>query len=431
MPRTNTNLGGAFKETDPRRKTKWRAEKVVYLPNGGKTRIKVRAMTKAEALAALVKKEKAVLRANPSADKLTLEMYLAQWLKDTEPHVKPGTLKEYRQVVDNHIIPSIGAIKLPDVRPVHVQRMLTAILTSASPKKRNGAKPPMHATANNARRYLKQAFRHAESLELIQTNPLRNIKPIRRPQVTRGVWQPHEIQAFLDASKVALRNLTYHAMFYTAFFTGLRKGELMALPWSNVTETHVHVDRSYSREAKGKVGPPKNQAANRRVPIGPNLRALLDEQRKRTGRYELVFANAAGRIMEDGNVNRAFRITLQRARGRNYQGKKLTKQPGHLVVPELRYISFHGTRRCAATYWARKGFTPKMIQELLGHATPHMAMDAYNEVLDEQMEGAFLNESDMFSGRMFGRTQDDTAPDETTRVVSPDDTINRVQEGEG
>lgn len=408
------NLGGVFKETDPKRKTKWRAEKVVHLPTGGKKRIKVRANTKDEALTALAHKEKAVLRANPSADKLTLEKYLRKWLNDIEPTVKPGTLKEYRQVVENHIIPRIGTIRLTDVRPVHVQGMLTDILTSASSKVRNGEKAPLYATANNARRYLKQAFRHAERLELLHVNPLRNISPLKRPKVKRGVWQPDEIRAFLEASQAALGSRSFHVMFYAAFFTGMRKGELMALPWSLVTDSHIIVEYSYSREEPGKIGPPKNEESYRAIPIGPGVRRMLEEQRQRTGRFDLVFATSKGTVMEDGNVNRAWRSAFR-----------------HSGIAEGRYISFHGTRRCAATYWARKGYSPKMIQKLLGHATPHMAMEAYNEVLEEEMELAYLDESDMLSGRTNGRKQDGMNGNESTLRGVPDSTRNPDVEGKG
>jgi integrase len=408
------NLGGVFKESDPRRKTKWRAEKVVYLPAGGKKRIKVRAMTREGALAELARKEKAVLRANPAADKLTLEKFLDRWLTDIEATVKPGTLKEYRQVVDNHIVPRIGMIRLPDVRPIHVQTMLTEILAGESTKARNGKKAPMFATANNARRYLKQAFRHAERLELLHVNPLRNIEPIKRPKVKRGVWQPHEISVFLESSRTALNSPSFPVMFYLAFFTGLRKGELMALHWSSVTDTHIVVEHSYEREAPGRIGPPKNEEAYRSVPIGPDVRRVLEEQRRRTGKFELVFATRNGRIMEDGNVNRAWRTAYAQAVA---------------TLPSLRYITFHGTRRCAATYWARKGYSPKLIQTLLGHATPHLALEVYNEVLEEQMEGAYLDEADVLSGRTKGRRQTGTGQDETAR--QPESEAGDMSDGNG
>jgi integrase len=177
-------------------------------------------------------------------------------------------------------------------------------------------------------------------------------------------------------------------MFVTAVVTGLRQGELVALPWSNVTPEGVRVDRTWSRDEIVGYDTPKTRHAYRTVPISTDVYAMLLERHRLTG-GELVFPTEAGTMGSPWNVHRAF-VHFMRA-----HNAALAEGQDALAIPRIR---FHDLRRVAATLWARQGAEPKVIQQLLGHATPHLALSVYQGVLDERVEAARLDARRLFGG---------------------------------
>ena len=367
--------GSLYKESDPRRKTRWRYERYATLPNGRSVRVITRGVTQAEALKKFEERARALTRANPAADQLELGEYLERWLEHMRPRVKRSTYHEYRRNLEIHVIPRIGAMRLSRVRPLHVQEVINQ--TAATGK---------YAAANNARRYLKQAFRQAERWELISHNPLANIEPVPRPPPKHGKWERDEITRFLKAAEGSV----YHGIFYAALFTGMRQGELRGLEWEAVGESTLTVYQTASRYAQGKLDTPKTPASARIIPMGPELKEVILSQPRR-GRF--VFSTGRGTMMTARNILRAFESAIAKA--------------------EVPRIKFHDMRRIAATFWARKGFTPKQIMKLLGHSTPHVALSVYTQVLEEQMEAAYLSEADLLSG---GDSGGDVGEDNDTQV---------------
>lgn len=366
MSRVPRGLGTVYKEKrgNTGRKTIWRAERWITLPDGSTKRAVGRGKTEGEAVKRRAQKEAELARAHPDASRYTVRDFLARWL-ESKPTLKPNSTREYRRVV-THTNAIIGDVPLARVTPLHIQRVMDA------------HKP---ATANAIRRYLRGAFRQAERWELITLSPVRNIEPVKAPPTTRKVLQPAEIQPFLDAAPDG-----YRALFTVAIFAGLRRGELLALPWENVSETAIVVDRTWTRG--GVVGTPKTHASYRTVPIHPSVYQTVVAGR--TGREGSLLAfpprprgTVTGHeMLGDGNLGRAFRATVKTSK-----------------VTTLR---FHDLRRTAATLWARQGQPPAVIQRLLGHSTPHLALAVYNDVMRDQLESAALDPKKIVGGRIGG-----------------------------
>lgn len=365
----------------------YRYQKIVHLPDGSSRRVSVRARTQQECQRKMRQREAELERTHPDALHMTLEQYLARWLRHKDATVKARTASEYRTVIERHVTPAIGHLPLARLRPMHVQEMMQAVLAKREEDDLEG----MRATANNARRYLLQAMRQAERWELITSNPARNIQPVSKAATKRGAWGAEDIQRFFEAA----RGRPYHALFYVALMTGMRKGELIALEWRHVGEAGIQVRQTHSRHEADGVTTPKTTASARDIPISPDVRAVLADQYDRTGGGRWVFTTANGRMLSPSNVTRSFRVRC-RAAG----------------VPLIR---FHDLRRTAATHWARKGFTPKLIQALLGHSTHHVAMSVYTDVLNEQWADAYLTLDDVTGGCTNGRNATQRQPDEPGR----------------
>jgi integrase len=355
-----------YKEGAANRTDAWRAEKRARLPDGSTRRIIVRGASQEDALRKLAARERSLAKAHPDAERMSLAQYLDKWLDYKAGNVKGATIAEYRRVMA-HVKREIGHIPLARVTPLHAQKAITQQVDAGN-----------LTTANNIRRYLKSAFRQAERWELVSVNPLRNIEPVKREAPRRGVWSPAEIQAFLAAAET---RPVYRALFMTAIFAGLRRGELMALPWANVTTTGIRVDRTASRFSPTGVNSPKTRESRRTVPIHPSVHEAIASARD--GREsEYAFPSRTGSMIEGGNLERAFKATIKAA-----------------GVPVIR---FHDMRRTAATLWALQGASPKAIQKLLGHSTPYLAMAIYTDVVDGQLQSAVIDPASVLSGGTNG-----------------------------
>ena len=339
----------------------WAAQKYVRTLDGRLKRITARGSTKRAALDALRARERTVGNASVDGDRVTVEQYLERWLDHKSASVKARTLREYRQVLEQHAIPALGLLVLSKVRPAHVQAAVDAL-----------AKRGSATAAFNLRRYLNQAFEQAVDWEFISRNPVRGVTNVKVDTPKRGLWDIEEVARFLRSAR---DRTWYYPLFLTAITTGLRQGELVALPWVNVLGDRVRVDRTWSRDAIVGYDTPKTRHAYRDVPISTDVYGVLLERHERTG-SRLAFPTEVGTMASPWNVHRAFRQQTDRAR-----------------LPRIR---FHDLRRIAATLWARQGIEPKVIARLLGHSTPHLALSVYQGVLDERVEAARLDARMLF-----------------------------------
>ena len=369
MRRRARGEGTLYREADPKRATKWRAEKTVVV-NDRSIRITARGRTQDEALLALRRKEDETLRANPSADRMTLAFYLSKWLDFKRPQVAANTMAEYERCV-RHVNARIGHVRLTRLTPTDVQGVLSDLVLT-----------DRVGTANAVRRYLKGALTQAERWELIPANPLRNVRPVRVAGREGIAWEAGEIRAFLEA----VRHTRYYPLFHTAIFTGLRIGELLALRWSDVREDEVVVERTYARHAEGRVNRPKSKASARRVPISPEVRCVILEGRAGS-RSELAFPSARGTMLSYANVRRALNDGVDRANAER---------------PRVRAVTLHDLRRTAATLWAMNGATPKAIQRYLGHESPHLALRVYTMVHEAQLRSGALDPASVLGGGVSG-----------------------------
>lgn len=379
-PRAKANGEGTLYYDESR--ARWVGQKYVRSLDGRTKRITARARTKAGAMDALRAREREVAGISAGALHTTVEAFLTAWLEHKSATVKARTHREYAQVITDHVIPAIGSLAIGKLRPVHVQAVVDGL-----------ARDGKRATAFNCRRYLKQAFGQAVEWEYLARNPVLGVARVDVPEPKRGLWTLEQTARFLTFTRARTR---YHALFLAAIVTGLRQGELVALPWANVTPTGVRVDRTWSKDEVEGYDTPKTRHAYRVVPISAEVHAEVE--RGRAGTLSgLAFPSEAGTMLLPWNVHRAF-VDFAEAAG----------------VPRIR---FHDLRRIAATLWARQGVEPKVIQQLLGHSTPHLALSVYQGVLDERVDAARLDAWVLFGGyAVFHRGHAGRAGDATDAV---------------
>jgi integrase len=307
----------------------------------------------------------------PEAASITVAEAAALWLKKGElEKLERSTLRQYRNHVDLHIAPAIGAVRLARLTAPVAEAFRDALLEKSS-----------RVMARKVLASLKGILGEAQRRGLVAQNtalPVKvDVKKRDRQKliIGRDVPSMEEINRILDTAADRWRPL-----FVTATFTGLRSSELRGLTWDDVDfdkkALHVHQRADHW----GAMGAPKSAAGDREIPMAPMVMNTLKEWRLACpkGPSELVFPNGRGKVENHANiVNRGF-IPLQIVCGVAVPDPEDLDENGNPVT-KAKY-GLHSLRHFFASWIIEQGFSPKRLQALLGHSSIQMTFDTYGHL---------------------------------------------------
>jgi integrase len=349
-----------------------------------KTRTKTVRGTKKEAQAELRRQLNALDEGTfVEPSKLTVAEYLRWWLDNEAAYnTTTRTLQGYREQIDKHIVPELGAIRLQQLQPLQVQEMYTRKLQSGRCDGRGGLAP---RTVVHLDRVLNVALKRARQLRLITTNP---IDDVRRPQIPK-----HEVDVLSDDETKALLNHLHGTRLYVPVFlvlsTGLRRGELLGLQWRDIDfeAKRLHVRRAVeqTRPQDGRrydlaLKEPKTKASKRTISLPDSAVDLLSahwrtqsEQRLRLGlgrpqSESLLFTKIDGSMIVPDYLGQQFKV----AAGRAGLGKR----------------GLHTLRHTHITNLLRHGVHVKVASERAGHSSVSVTLDLYSHVQPDMQDDA-------------------------------------------
>ena len=195
-----------------------------------------------------------------------------------QPNVRETTARYYKGYIDHHVIPRLGDTPLNKLTSLDIQQFYKDLLESGRMREDTKAKKPglSSTTVHGIHVMLKSALKRAVQERLIPFNPAEFCIP---PKITKPELQviPSErYQSYLTAAE--RRGVL--PMFYLELATGLRKGEIAALLWSDFdaqTKT-IHVTKQYLfYNGQGTVSPPKSDSSIRYVSISEEAARLLEQ----------------------------------------------------------------------------------------------------------------------------------------------------------
>ena len=276
-------------------------------------------------------------------------------------HYKPGTLREYGRALDLRVLPEFGDTRLSELTRADLQDFVDRLLD-----RKLGA-----STIRNTMNPLQAIYRHAVRRELVAVNPTREVDlPAargRRERIATAVEAARLIATLPDSDR---------PIWATAFYAGLRRGELQALRASDIDlgRAEIAVQRSWD-QYEGPIAP-KSKAGIRTVPILGVLRDQLDARALATG-SDLVF----GRGRDDPFAPKAIADRAKRAwEAANKREREAAEREGR--DPELlRPITLHECRHTFASLLIDAGVNPKAIQEFMGHATIEETFSRYGHLM--------------------------------------------------
>lgn len=333
---------------------------------------------------AAAKKAEAIARAKVAKDEwidetqITVDAYLERWLAHRKRDLTWATWDTYRQRTEGRIHRELGALPLRKVRAVHVVDFESKLYDAG-------------LSATTVRKYrmmLHGAFATAVKWGLIAANPAHGLDPIREDTDEVRWLAASEQAALIDTawSGYKGRRSRLYVPVLVALATGMRRGELLALRWSDVdfAQGRVSVPRSLQRGPDGPTYRRGGKGGRGRVVALPEtLLAILTEHRKQqaleratTGKdwqdNDLVFCDERGAAWNLDGFTSSFRHLCRRA-----------------TLPAD--VHFHCLRHTYATEMLLAGVHPKIVSEALGHSSVRITLDRYSHAIPHlQTEAAAL-----------------------------------------
>lgn len=358
-------------------------------PNTGKTKPQWVGGFESEKSAKLARDKARVSISNSTyvgPNKLTVGEYLTTWINEVHANqLKVTTLERYKRVIDRYLIPELGAIKLQDLRPSHVQALYSTLLTRSTVT----GNPLSPQTVTLIGAVLKKAIKYAVDVDgLIAVNPVNRVPLPKGKGSIPTPWSIQELNTFLD---VALSHRLFF-FFRLSAFTGARRGELLALKWSDFDGAAITISKN--RMTAGRTVIEQNSTkggtnGQRRVPLDRETielfnvhrvnqikeRMALGEHWKETG---YVFVQENGLPLYPHTPSDLF--------------KKLLNKAG------LRPTRLHDQRHLHATELLRLGEPLHVVANRLGHRDAMVTATIYAHVSDQQAETASSTFANAVSG---------------------------------
>jgi len=295
---------------------------------------------------------------------LTVEI-LNRWYASKERSWSPRTKELYRHQLDMHAIPHIGTVPLEELKPLHIQEMVDAIVKAGKV-----------STANKVRTMVSTALKQAVRWELIDRNPADAVDPVREERRPLKVWTPSQARAFLEHHK----SHRFYAAYYLLITSGIRRGELLGLRRQDIVENGIYIRQTVTLvDDVPTIGKPKTKNSERFVTLPEDTLEVLREHLIRLDEAialvgdawehpELVFPSETGTLMHGRNFYRAWKLAVKAA--------------------GLPHTRIHDQRHLHATLLIDQGEDSKVISDRLGHASVSFTLDRYGHLYNERRQRA-------------------------------------------
>ena len=345
-----------------------------YHPETGKRIIKnVLGKTQAEAKEKLRKAiEDAGVLDLTRTDEYTVESWARTWFElYSKPNIRPNTAGYYRRLIERYVIPGIGDIKLNKLTARDVQKLYNDMKDHGRVREVQKEKNPGLSSSyvRGLHMMLHNCLDRAVKEQLILRNPTEDCIVPKAEKKEMKILHPEQMGAYLKAAE----DSGVLPMFYLELTTGLRKGELVALLWSDldVENRTLSVSKQAVREDGGdvKVTRPKTATSIRKLPLPQEaVDLLLEEHAKHPDNPYMFPSRSTGKMYNPDSV-----VNLH---------ARILKKAG------LGHLRFHDLRHTFATMALQSGVDVKTVSSMLGHYDAGFTLSTYAHATTRMQEEA-------------------------------------------
>jgi len=289
-------------------------------------------------------------------------------------------------MIKEHIIPALGKITLDQLKPIHIQNYYSEKLARG---RKDGNGGLSARSVYHHHRVIHEALEYAVRWQVIAVNPAKAVAPPKPQRQLINVLTREEIHQLLEAAK---GTKLYDPIFF-AINTGMRRGEIFAVRWSDVDFRGIISVKQTLQRIKGKGlvfrHTTKTDGSRRTIAVSNSVISMLKRIKKQQTEnkialgseyqdHDLVFCNQDGTPINIDYFSREF--------------GRLVRRKG------LRHVRFHDLRHTHATLLLQQGEHPKVVSERLGHSTITITMDLYSHVMPNMQKKAAQKLDDFLFG---------------------------------
>ena len=308
--------------------------------------------------------------------KMTVQALYDEYIEALKPEVRETTLEKNKQNLKNNVLDTLGNVKLDKLTIPVLQKW----------KQNIEQKNLSIRTRQNRYSEFRALLNYAVKMEYLSQNPLikvGNFKAPLQPKKEMQYYTADEFKKFIQKAKEEaiqsenngyMNKWHYYVFFNIAFYTGLRKGEIHALQWTDIKDGYLSVTKSIAQKLKGgdRITPPKNRSSIRTIQIPKPLIKVLNEHKKRCqtikGFNNNYFICGGTTSIRDSSIQNA--------------NKKYAEQAG------LKVIRIHDFRHSHASLLANEGINIQEIARRLGHSKISMTWETYSHLYPREEERA-------------------------------------------
>jgi integrase len=301
-----------------------------------------------------------------SPTKVTVKEHFEAWWEIKKEKVKPTTAENYRFLLDRYILPKFGSQLLKDLTSVKIEKMLIDLIQDHS-----------ESTVRLVSIVLAQGLERAVKDRLLPLNPAKGIERPKGKKRTVTPYTSSELKRLLEE----LESHRLFAFFRLLAYTGGRRGEILALRWSDLDPEKATLTISKNRTRLGKTvieqDSTKGGDGKRIVQLDSETLRLMKDHRKR----QIEERMKAGSLWQEGNFIFAQETGLPLDPSTPYHlFKKTAKRLG------LRSESLHSIRHLHATELLNSGAGVHLVKDRLGHSDISTTLRIYAHIRPEQKQ---------------------------------------------
>ncbi len=277
----------------------------------------------------------------------TFEKVANEYLEWYEPRRKHSSFMKINSVVTIQLIPYFGSKKIDDITNRDIMNFQTHLIKKYSV-----------AHAKRIHAVLSAVFNYAKKADYTMKNPASEVGNIDLPENKRiDYWTLEEFKQFLSV----VENELHYAMFLTFYYSGMRKGELLALTWNDLDFENqtININKTnYYRQ----ITEPKTLRSTRVITMPKFVMSKLQQVKSSTKYYKpdyVIF----------GEFYDSMPTTTLDFHFRNYIKKSGVKR-----------IRIHDFRHSHASYLINRNAIPSVVAKRLGHSNPATTLNIYSHL---------------------------------------------------
>lgn len=312
------------------------------------------------------------MKAKTDAGRRTVQELYEEYIRNKKHEVRETSLDKQKRTLELYVIPQLGHAK--------IDKLTTPILQKW--KMEISSKELAVKTKQNIYSEFRTMLNYAVKMEYLPKNPLvtvGNFKEVyfEMQQDKLHYYTVDQFKKYITVAKenaVTLTDWGYYVFFNIAFYTGMRKGEINALKWSDIDGDIIHVRRSIAQKLKGgdRETPPKNKSSYRdlQAPI-PLMKVLIEhkERQQQDKRFSENYRICGGPVcLRDTSLSN--------------KNNQFAKEAG---LPRIR---IHDFRHSHVSLLANEGINIQEIARRLGHSKIEMTWNTYAHLYPREEERA-------------------------------------------